>query len=98
MRSSVRWVSAAKADGHVDADEQQRLFGAMDTLDLDNDAKAFLMDELRAPLDLRSVAAEARSPELAAEMYVASLLVCDEIDPSERQYLGPSGKRHVPSA
>ena len=87
-RAMIRaMVAAAKADGHVDADEQNRLFSAMDTLDLDNDDKAFLMDELRAPLDVRSVAGEARSPELAAEMYVASLLVCDEVDPQERRYL-----------
>ena len=80
-------VTAAKADGHVDADEQQRLFGAMDTLDLDNDDKAFLMDELRGPADARTVAREARTPELAAEIYVASLIVCDEVDPQERRYL-----------
>ena len=80
-------VGAAKADGHVDAEEQQRLFGAMDTLDLDNDDKAFLMDELRGPADVEAVAREATTPELAAEIYVASLLVCDEVDPEERRYL-----------
>ena len=80
-------VAAAKADGHVDAAEQDRLFGAIDTLDLDNDDKAFLMDELRGPIDVRTVAAEAKTPELAAELYVASLLVCDEVDPDERRYL-----------
>ena len=80
-------VTAAKADGHVDAEEQQRLFGAMDTLDLDNDDKAFLMDELRGPADPAAVAREATTPELAAEIYVASLLVCDEVDPQERRYL-----------
>lgn len=80
-------VGAAKADGHVDADEQQRLFGAMDTLDLDAEDKAFLMDELRGGADAQGVAREARTPELAAELYVASLLVIDEVDPQERRYL-----------
>ena len=80
-------VGAAKADGHVDADEQQRLFGAMDTLDLDAEDKAFLMDELRGGADAEGVAREARTPELAAELYVASLLVIDEVDPQERRYL-----------
>lgn len=80
-------VGAAKADGHVDADEQERLFGAIDTLDLDNDDKAFLMDELRGHADAAAVAREARTPELAAEIYVASLLVIDEVDPQERRYL-----------
>ena len=80
-------VGAAKADGHVDADEQERLFGAMDTLDLDTEDKAFLMDELRGHADAGAVAREARTPELAAELYVASLLVIDEVDPQERRYL-----------
>ena len=80
-------VGAAKADGHVDADEQQRLFGAIDTLDLDNDDKAFLMDELRGSVSATDVAREAQTPELAAELYVASLLVIDEVDPQERRYL-----------
>ena len=87
-RAMIRaMVGAAKADGHVDADEQQRLFGAIDTLDLDNDDKAFLMDELRGPVDVADVAREARTPEMAAELYVASLLVIDEVDPQERRYL-----------
>ena len=80
-------VAAAKADGHVDADEQNRIFEAIETLDLDNDDKAFLMDELRGPLDVSAVAREATTPELAAEIYVATLLVADEIDPQERAYL-----------
>ena len=80
-------VAAAKADGHVDGDEQSRIFGALDTLDLDSEDKAFLMDELRGPADVDAVAREARTPEMAAEIYVASLLVIDEVNPHERRHL-----------
>ena len=87
-RAMIRaMVAAAKADGHIDNDEQQRLFEAIETLDLDADDKAFLMDELRGPLDIDAVARDAKTPELAAEMYVASLLAVDEVDPQERAYL-----------
>src|SRR5262249_36356141 len=45
-------IAAAKADGHVDAQEQARIFAEMDKLDLSADDKAFVMDELRAKLDI----------------------------------------------
>ncbi|MGA0594449.1 tellurite resistance TerB family protein [Enterovirga sp. CN4-39] len=80
-------IAAAKADGHTDAAEQANIFGAMDKLDLDSDDKAFVMDELRAPLDIDAVARGARGPEEAAEIYTASLLAIDVDNAAERGYL-----------
>lgn len=80
-------IAAAKADGHIDADEQRRIFGFLDQLDLDTEAKAYVMDELRAPLDVDAVAKAATSPEIAAELYAASLLVIDEQNAAETGYL-----------
>ena len=81
-------IAAAKADGHIDAQEQANIFAKMDALPLDADDKAFVMDELRAPLDVEAVAAGAQSPEQAAEIYAASLLAIDPDSPAERGYLG----------
>lgn len=80
-------ISAAKADGHIDADEQRRIFAEMDKLDLDQDDKAFVVDALRAPLDVDGLARMARGPEEAAEIYAASLLAIDADNPAERGYL-----------
>jgi uncharacterized membrane protein YebE (DUF533 family) len=80
-------ISAAKADGHVDATEQANIFAQMDRMALDAEDKAFVIDELRKPLDVDAVALAARTPEEAAEIYVASLLAVDVDSPSERQYL-----------
>ena len=80
-------IQGAKADGHVDAQEQQRIFGHIETLDLSPDAKAFVMDELAAPQDPARVTAFASSPEVAAELYAASLLAMDPDTPEERAYL-----------
>jgi uncharacterized membrane protein YebE (DUF533 family) len=80
-------VAAAKADGHIDAAEQANIFAEMDKLDLDADDKAFVMDELRAPLDVDAVAKAARTPEEAAEIYTASLLAIDVDNAAERGYL-----------
>ena len=48
-------IAAAKSDGHVDAQEQARIFGEMDKLSLSSEDKAFVMDELRAKLDIDAV-------------------------------------------
>jgi uncharacterized membrane protein YebE (DUF533 family) len=80
-------IAAAKADGHIDATEQTNIFAAMDKLPLDQEDKAFVMDELRAPLDVEAVARGARNLEEAAEIYAASLLAIDVDNPAERGYL-----------
>lgn len=81
-------IAAAKADGHIDATEQAAIFAEMDKLPLDVDDKAFVMDELRRPLDVDAVAGAARNPEEAAAIYTASLLAIDVDNASERAYLG----------
>lgn len=80
-------IAAAKADGHIDAAEQANIFAQMDKLPLDADDKAFVMDELRAPLDIDAVARAARTPEEATEIYAASLLSIDIDNAAERGYL-----------
>ena len=80
-------IAAAKADGHVDAQEQARIFAEMDKLPLAADDKAFVMDELRAKLDIDAVAGAASTPEEAAEIYAASLLAIDVDNAAERGYL-----------
>lgn len=80
-------IAAAKSDGHIDAKEQTEIFAQMDRLDLSSDDKAFVMDELRKPLDVDAVASAARSPEEAAEIYTASLLAIDVDHAAERGYL-----------
>jgi uncharacterized membrane protein YebE (DUF533 family) len=83
----VAMIQGAKADGHIDADEQARIFGNVGKLDLDADAKAFVMDELAAPQDMSRVTAFATSPEVALELYAATLLAMDPDTDAERAYL-----------
>ncbi|MBB4304435.1 uncharacterized membrane protein YebE (DUF533 family) [Rhodobium orientis] len=83
-------IAAAKSDGHIDATEQQRIFDKLDKLDkldLDVEAKAFVMDELRSPLDIDKIVAKARTPELAMQIYTASRVAIDLDHPAEKSYL-----------
>jgi uncharacterized membrane protein YebE (DUF533 family) len=80
-------VGAAKADGHVDATEQQRLFGEVERLGLDAEAKAYVFDLLSQPVDLGAIIGAVRTPEQGAEVYLASRLAIAPDVPAERAYL-----------
>jgi len=80
-------VAAAKADGHLDDRERELIEGEFTRQGLAADAQQWLHDEMAKPLDPAEVARAAQSPEMAAEMYLASLLVADEQSFMERAYL-----------
>jgi uncharacterized membrane protein YebE (DUF533 family) len=80
-------ISAAKADGAIDQAEMQKIIGKIGDGGVTEAEKAFVMAELAAPLDLDALAADARSPAQAAEVYAASLLAIDLDTEAERAYL-----------
>ena len=80
-------IAAAKSDGHLDERERGVLEAELARLDADSAMRNWLEDQLRRPLDPADVARAATSPELASEMYLASLLVVDESSFMERAYL-----------
>jgi uncharacterized membrane protein YebE (DUF533 family) len=80
-------VGAARADGSIDGMEQQKLFGQVEKLGLDSDAKAFVFDLLNKPVDLDSIAGAVAKPEQAAEVYLASRLAIDPDQAVEKLYL-----------
>lgn len=80
-------VAAAKADGHIDGSEQERIFAAVDRMALSSELKALVLDLLRKPVSVADVARGVESLEQKAELYMASCLAIDEDDPRERAYL-----------
>ena len=80
-------VAAAKADGHVDSRERELIEGEFSKLDNDPQLQHWLHAELNNPLDPADVARAASTPEMAAEMYLASVLLVDEEHFMERAYL-----------
>jgi uncharacterized membrane protein YebE (DUF533 family) len=91
-------VGAAKADGHVDAIEQQRLFGEVERLGLDAEAKAYVFDLLAQSVDIGSIASAVATPEQGAEVYLASRLAIDPDVPAERAYLDAlAGRLQLPA-
>ncbi|MBT9529265.1 MAG: tellurite resistance TerB family protein, partial [Pseudomonas sp.] len=61
--------------------------GEFSKLDNDPQLQHWLQAELNKPLDPAEVARAASTPEMAAEMYLASVLLVDEEHFMERAYL-----------
>jgi uncharacterized membrane protein YebE (DUF533 family) len=80
-------VAAAKADGHVDDRERALIEGEFTKLDNDQELQQWLHAELNKPLDPAEVARAASTPEMAAEMYIASVMLVDEENFMEKSYL-----------
>ncbi|WP_295390554.1 tellurite resistance TerB family protein [uncultured Thiodictyon sp.] len=86
-------INAAKADGEVTADEIIRIVGKLKEAGMDGDAEAWIMKELRQPLDLDAFAAAIPNQEVAAQVYAASLLAIEVDTPQEQAYLADLAKK-----
>lgn len=80
-------IGAAKADGHIDDRERELIDDAVAKLTSDTQLQHWFDEQLRRPLDPATIARAARTPEIAAEMYLASLIVVDQESYMERAYL-----------
>lgn len=80
-------ITAAKADGHVTGEEKERILSQLDSLQIDAADRALIAQELEGPSTIDAVVQDATTPELAAELYAASLLAIDPEGDAERAYL-----------
>ncbi|MDX3895203.1 tellurite resistance TerB family protein [Pusillimonas sp.] len=86
-------IAAAKADGHIGAEERQLLDQEVAKLTSHSEDLSWFDAQLANPVDPAGVAALATTPETAAEVYLASLLVVDEQSYMEKAYLDELARR-----
>ena len=80
-------IAAAKADGRIDAAEKQMISTEIGRHTDDPELQQWLDDEVARPLDPADVAQSATDPAIAAEMYLASVMLVDDQQDAERNYL-----------
>ncbi|WP_029040818.1 tellurite resistance TerB family protein [Cucumibacter marinus] len=80
-------ISAAHADGHVDQNEQAKIFGAVGELPLDAADKAAIFEALQNPPDALTIASYANGIEQASELYIVSRTAIDPNHPLEKAHL-----------
>jgi uncharacterized membrane protein YebE (DUF533 family) len=80
-------VAAAKADGHVDADEQQKIFEAVEKTSLSASEKGLIFEFLKKDIPIFELTTGINCIEMKAEIYLASCLVITHDHPAERTHL-----------
>ena len=81
-------INAAKADGQIDQDEIKRIIGRLGDAGIDQKTRDMVISEMNKPMDTEGLVAAARgNPQLAAQLYAASLLAIEVDTPGERAYL-----------
>jgi len=81
-------LNAAKADGQIDEDEIRRIVGKLQETGMDAEAQQYVMTEMQKPMETQKLMAAAQGrPELAAQIYAATLLAIEVDTPAEQQYL-----------
>ncbi|WP_415767239.1 tellurite resistance TerB family protein [Pseudomonas sp. ZB1P45] len=80
-------IAAAKADGRIDDAEKQMISTEIGRHTDDPELQQWLDDEVARPLDAADVAQSATDSGMAAEMYLASVMLVDDQQDAERSYL-----------
>jgi len=80
-------IAAAKADGRIDKQEEQLIYAEIKRQTSDPQLQQWLDEEVSKPLDAAEVAQSAQDPAMAAEMYLASVMLMDDQQDAERAYL-----------
>ena len=81
-------IAAAKADGHVDATELDKIRSQLKEIDPEGKANDLIMQELVKPLDAKGIAALANGDmAVATEIYLISAAVIDQSSDAEKAYL-----------
>ena len=92
-------IAAARADGHVDAAERQRIQDKLAVSGIGADAAAFIEQELAAPTDLDGLVASAGNEAQRVELYTAARLAIEPDTRAERGFLDLlAGRLGLPDA
>ncbi|AZE84078.1 putative membrane protein [Pseudomonas orientalis] len=89
-------IAAAKADGRIDDKEQQLISKELGKHTDDPQLQQWLDAEVAKPLDAADFAEFAADPAVAAEVYLASVMLVDDQQDAERNYLDDlAGQLHI---
>ncbi|MDX9788907.1 MAG: tellurite resistance TerB family protein [Desulfobacterales bacterium] len=82
-------INAAKADGKIDEGEAHRIVGKLQEAGADADDQRYILELMKRPMETETLISAAEGhPNLAAELYAASLMAIEVDTPAEKAYLG----------
>ncbi|MBR0669084.1 tellurite resistance TerB family protein, partial [Roseomonas hellenica] len=85
-------IAAARGDGRIDAEERKAIAAQLDGAGLTTAERDFVLADFDSPLTPAALAAEARDPMQAAQIYAAAFAAAGEISAEERAWLDQLGR------
>jgi uncharacterized membrane protein YebE (DUF533 family) len=80
-------VAAANADGHISAEERQRIFAQLDEVGAGTEERELLEREIARPRSVDELVREVHDEETAEQVYLASRVALHSDSPAEKAYL-----------
>ena len=80
-------IAAARADGHIDDNEQRRIFDAVNQMKLSTEMKGVIFDLLNQQITIEEIASGTKTLEQKSEVYMFSYMMLDTEHPAEQQHL-----------
>lgn len=81
-------IDAAKADGQVDSDELGKIMNTMKSSGIGQEGMNYVISKLQGPMETAKIVAAVKGrPDLAAQVYSASLMAIEVDTEAERRYL-----------
>ena len=81
-------IDAAKADGQVDADEFNKIMNSIKSSGVGQDGVNYVLQKLQGPMETAKIVNAVKGrPDLAAQVYSASLMAIEVDTDAERNYL-----------
>jgi len=80
-------IAAAAADGEIDPQERNAILGRLERTGLEDEERAFILQEMDQPPSIDLLIASVQTPEQAFNLYVCSLLAVTVDTDAEREYL-----------
>lgn len=89
----IAMADAAKADGQIDSDELGRIMNTMKSSGIGQEGVNYVIQKLQGPMETAKIVAAVKGrPDLAAQVYSASLMAIDVDTDAERMYLDKLAK------
>mgnify|MGYP002623947445 CR=1 FL=1 len=86
-------IDAAKSDGQVDSDELSKIMGNLKNTGVGQEGLNFIISKLQAPMETSKILAAVKGrPDLAVQVYSASLMAIEVDTQAERNYLDKLAK------
>jgi uncharacterized membrane protein YebE (DUF533 family) len=85
-------IAAANADGHIDAEERNRILTKLDALDLSPEERGFVATELLSPASLEDITSQAKDPKTTRQVYAVSFMTITVDTEAEQAYLASLAK------